>query len=57
MNMRENYRKADRGYSHNTGSLEQYRRTYREAYCNGYQQGYYGEPDKVETANFNAVPE
>jgi hypothetical protein len=50
----ENYRRADRGYSEGSGDLDQYERSYREAYCNGYQEGYYGEPEKIEieTANF-----
>jgi hypothetical protein len=40
----ENYRRADRLYSEDRGDLNQYERPYREAYCDGYQQGYYGEP-------------
>jgi hypothetical protein len=48
----ENYRRADRGYSESSGDLYQYERSYREAYCNGYQEGYYAEPEQIETANF-----
>jgi hypothetical protein len=40
----ENYRRADRLYSADSGDLNQYEQFYREAYCDGYQQGYYREP-------------
>ena len=53
----ENYKRADRGYSDSGGGLNQYERLYREAYCTGYQQGYYGEPEKIETATFSPVSE
>ena len=52
-NATENYRKADRGYSDSGGDLNQYKQAYREAYCNGYQQAYYGETQQVETANIS----
>ena len=54
-NATENYRRADQGYSNSSGDLNQYRRLYREAYCTGYQQGYYGEPQQTETARFSRV--
>lgn len=47
----DNYRRADRGYSDSSGDLNQYKQVYREAYCNGYQQAYYGETAQIETAN------
>ena len=53
----ENYKRADRGYSDSDGGLNQYKGVYREAYCTGYQEGYYGEPDKIETAKFSPVSE
>ena len=37
-----NYLRADRGYSTSEGDHEQYRATYRDAYANGYQHGFYG---------------
>jgi hypothetical protein len=46
----ENYRRADRGYSDNSGDLNQYKQAYREAYCNGYQLAFYGEPQEIQTA-------
>ncbi len=53
----ENYKRANRGYSDSGGDLNQYKRLYREAYGTGYQQGYYGEPEKIETAKFSPVGE
>ena len=53
----ENYKRADRDYSYSDGDLSQYRRLYREAYCTGYQQGYYSEPEKMEAAKFSPVSE
>jgi hypothetical protein len=41
-----NYRRADQGYTNRGGDLNHYQQSYREAYGTGYQQGYYGEPDK-----------
>jgi hypothetical protein len=52
-NAKENYRRAAQGYSDNMGDLNQYKQLYREAYCTGYQQGYYGEAEKIETAKFS----
>ena len=40
----DNYTRADRLYTTDSGDLNQYERFYREAYCDGYQQGYYREP-------------
>ncbi len=51
----ENYARADRGYSERMGDLSQYKQLYREAYCTGYQQGYYGEEEKIESAKFAQV--
>ena len=50
-NATEKYQKADRGYSDSNGGLNEYKQAYREAYCNGYQQAYYIEAEKIETAN------
>jgi hypothetical protein len=47
-----NYKNAGRGYSDSSDGLNQYRRVYREAYCTGYQVGYYGQPESLETAEF-----
>lgn len=44
----ERYKRADGGYSDSAGDLNQYKRLYREAYSTGYQQGYYGEAEKIE---------
>ena len=44
----ESYKRANRGYSDSGGDLNQYKRLYREAYCTGYHQGYYGELEKIE---------
>jgi hypothetical protein len=49
----ENYQRADRGYSESGGDLNLYKRLYREAYSTAYQQGYYGEPEKRETASLS----
>jgi hypothetical protein len=51
----ENYARANRGYSKRTGDVRQYKQLYREAYCTGYQQGYYGEEEKIESAKFAQV--
>ncbi len=56
-NATEKYQKADRGYSDNNGDLSEYKQAYREAYCNGYQQGYYSETEKIETANISGANE
>ena len=48
-----NYRRADQGYSEISGDLTHYKQAYREAYGTGYQQGYYGEMDKIATASFS----
>ncbi len=56
INKSENYRKADHGYSESQGSPEQYQRSYREAYCNGYQQGYYGESQNANSGNSDPFP-
>ena len=56
-NATENYQKADRGYSESSGDLNQYKQAYREAYCNGYQQAYYTETEKIETANLSGANE
>ena len=53
----ENYARADRGYSERMGDVSQYKQLYREAYCTGYQQGYYGEPEKIESAKFTQPSE
>jgi hypothetical protein len=53
----ENYTRADRGYSERMGDVSRYKRLYREAYCTGYQQGYYGEPEKIESAKFAQLSE
>jgi hypothetical protein len=47
-----NYKRADRGHSDSSGELNQYKEVYRDAYCTGYQAGYYGEPERIETAEF-----
>jgi len=49
-NATANYRRADQGYSESNGDLTHYKQAYREAYGTGYQQGYYGETDKIATA-------
>ena len=46
LNGTENYKTANRGSS-NTDDLIRYKKLYREAYCNGYQVGYYGEHKKT----------
>jgi hypothetical protein len=51
----ENYQRADRGYSDGSGGLNQYKKAYREAYCNGYQLAYYGETTQIETANLRGA--
>jgi hypothetical protein len=56
-NATEKYQKADRGYSDSTGDLNEYKQAYREAYCNGYQQAYYSETEKIETANITGANE
>ena len=56
-NATENYQKADRGYSDSSGDLSEYKQAYREAYCNGYQQAYYRETEKIETANISGANE
>src|SRR5216683_2676012 len=56
-NATENYQKADRGYSDSSGDLSEYKQAYREAYCNGYQQAYYSETEKIETANISGANE
>ena len=56
-NATENYQKADRGYSDSSGDLSEYKQAYREAYCNGYQQAYYSETEKIETANITGANE
>jgi hypothetical protein len=53
----EKYQKADRGYSDNNGDLNEYKQAYRQAYCNGYQQAYYSETEKIETANITGANE
>ena len=39
----EHYLKADYGDVEGSDTLEQYTKAYREAYCEAYQLGYYGE--------------
>jgi hypothetical protein len=51
----ENYTTAVRGYSERMGDVSRYKQLYREAYCTGYQQGYYGEEEKIESAKFAQV--
>jgi hypothetical protein len=51
----ENYTRADRGYSERMGDVSRYKQLYREAYCTGYQQGYYGEPEKIASAKFTQL--
>jgi hypothetical protein len=53
----ENYTRADRGYSERIGDLSRYKQLYREAYCTGYQQGYYGEAEKISSAKFAQLSE
>jgi len=40
-------------YSDGGGDLNQYKQLDREAHCPGYQQGYHGEPENIETAKFS----
>ena len=54
-NATANYRRADQGYSESSGDLTHYKQVYREAYGTGYQQGYYGETDKIATAAFGGT--
>jgi len=56
-NATEKYQKADRGYSDNNGDLSEYKQSYREAYCNGYQQAYYRETENIEAAVFSEANE
>jgi len=51
----ENYARADRGYSERMGYVSQFKQLYREAYCTGYQQGCYGEEEKIQSAKFAQV--
>jgi hypothetical protein len=51
------YTRADRGYSESMGDVSQYKRLYREAYCTGYQQGYYGVPEETESAKLTQLSE
>jgi len=53
----ENYARADRGYSEHMGNVSRYNQLYRKAYCTGYQQGYYGEEEKIESAKFAQLSE
>jgi hypothetical protein len=46
-NTTPNYKGVDWGHLDSSGGLSQYKQVYREAYCNGYQVGYYGEPDRT----------
>jgi hypothetical protein len=48
----ENYARADGGYSGRMGDVSRHKQFYREAYCAGYQQGYYGGEEKIESAKF-----
>jgi hypothetical protein len=53
----ENYARADRGYTERMGDVTRYKQLYREAYSTGYQQGYYGEEEKTESAKFAQLSE
>jgi hypothetical protein len=53
----ENYARADRGYAERMGDVSQYKQSYREAYCTGYQEGYYGQEEKIESAKFAQLSE
>lgn len=44
-----NYLRADRGYSASEGDREEYKSTYRDAYANGYQHGFYGDQTASNT--------
>jgi hypothetical protein len=48
----ENYARADGGYLERMGDASRYKQLYREAYCTGYQQGYYGGEEEIESAKF-----
>jgi hypothetical protein len=52
-----NYRRAGQGHSESSGDLTHSEQAYREAYGTGYQQGYYGEMDKIATATFSGPGE
>jgi hypothetical protein len=52
-NTTPNYKRADRGDAGRSGGLNRYKHVYREAYCTGYQVGYYGEPERIGTAEFS----
>jgi hypothetical protein len=54
-NATEKYQKADHGYSDSNGDLNEYKQSYREAYCNGYQQAYYRETENIEAAIFSGA--
>ncbi len=45
------------GYTERMGDVTRYKQLYREAYSTGYQQGYYGEPEKIESAKFAQLSE
>jgi hypothetical protein len=53
----ENYARADRGFSSRMGELTQYKQLYREAYCTGYQRGYYRNEEKIESAKLTQLSE
>lgn len=42
----ENFIRAGQGFREMSGDPEKYARYYRQAYANGYQQGYYGQQDR-----------
>jgi hypothetical protein len=44
----DNYRSANRGYSDVNADPEKYRQYYRQAYADGYQLGFYSQPDSAE---------
>ncbi len=56
VNKSRNYREGGREYSASQGSREQFERSYREAYCNGYQEGYYGERRSVSRSDSDPFP-
>lgn len=49
-----NYVRADRGYSANEGDRNEYNTTYRDAYSNGYQHGFYGNETASSPAPLQA---
>jgi len=47
----QHFQNADSGFLLGSGKREEYKRTYRQAYLNGYELAYYGAIEPAEVAN------